>query len=112
MSYIFSIFTNAAVSEAALAARTTLIGRLTSMPAIIAYFVVVVVIVAILIIKVMAQESKEPKVEYKVVPTPASNASGKDNEKAQENGERFCMLSEIDRNSTLMARILPLQQPI
>ena len=100
MSYIFSIFSNAAVGEAALAARTTLIGVLTSMPAIITYFVVVLVIVAALIITIMVQGSKEPKVEYKIVSDQTANASGKSEEKEQESGERFCMLSEIDRNST------------
>ena len=83
----------------AFAGASTLIGVLTSAPAIIAYFVVMMVVVTVLVLLVMTGENKEQKVEYKVISN-APAAASTEEETVEESGERFCMLSEIDRKST------------
>ena len=82
-------------------ALLTMINALTSGPAIIAYFVILLIIVVILIIAVMLNESKEKQVDYKVLADPATISAVTDSkEQSTSHGERFCMLSEIDRKST------------
>ena len=83
-----------------LANKMSMIEILTSAPAIIIYFVAVLVIVAILIVTMLLHGSKTEKVQIKVV-TNTAPAEKKAEDQAQEQPtERFCMLSEIDRNST------------
>ena len=88
---------DSAYSSYLLAARRSLAEALTSMPAIITYFSFVLIIVAIIIVTMILRDSGDGRVELKVtssVPDRSSNEAA-----SEENGERFCMLSEIDRRS-------------
>ena len=72
-----------------------IIDAFTSVPAIITYIVIILVLIAVLAIAVMVSGSGSGDnsagtgtVVMQAPPAP---------EKEEENGERFCMLSEIDR---------------
>ena len=85
----------------------SLIEAVTSGPAIIIYVAVLLVIVTALVITVMVNESgKKEDAEQKMIIMPSSEKE-EEKEKDKENGtgERFCMLSEIDRNSGKYGRM-------
>jgi 5-methylcytosine-specific restriction endonuclease McrBC GTP-binding regulatory subunit McrB len=84
-----------------LAAANGFIEAITSGKAIIAYIVALVIIAAAVVIAVMFRSTDENKVEYKVIGAQdvLNKASSSDGDEG-ETGERFCMLSEIDRKST------------
>ena len=80
-------------------AKTSAIEFFTSLPAIIVYAAAVLAIVAAVIVILLFQDNqKDKKVEVKVLAGGGSGSS-KRNEEAEKVTERFCMLSEIDRNS-------------
>ena len=90
------IYSNAAI----LAAANGFIEAITSGKAIIAYLIALVVIAAAVVIAVIFRSSDENKVEYKIIGAQDSlNYSSPDTEEESETGERFCMLSQIDRKS-------------
>ena len=94
---MLSYFTIGIDNIYALAANGTLAYFLTSMPAIIAYLVVLLAIVAAIIVAIIFRDSGDGKVELKLAPTESS--ASKEETEEDENSERFCMLSEIDRKS-------------
>ena len=100
MLYNVPLSAGIALGQNTLANRMSLIDILTSAPAIIVYFVAVLVIVAILVVTMLFRDSKDEKVQVKVLADPSA-VSKKDAKKPEdEHAERFCMLSQIDRNST------------
>ena len=79
--------------------KSVLIDILTSGPAIIAYIAVILIIVVVIILAIMFKDPKNEGSDYKVVVDPSALSPKKEKEEAGR-GERFCMLSEIDRNCT------------
>ncbi|MBQ8409092.1 MAG: hypothetical protein IJY39_09555, partial [Clostridia bacterium] len=90
---------NVAASSGMLALSSPILQLLTSSSAIIFYLVAVLVIIAILILAVIFREPTAAKTEV-VIADPAAFKKAENTPEEEGNGERFCMLSEIDRKST------------
>ncbi|MGM9643472.1 MAG: hypothetical protein ACI3X1_00115, partial [Eubacteriales bacterium] len=93
---------NQAIGDTVAAQDNTFISLLTSGPAIIVYIALVLILVAVVIVMLMFSDSGESKkVEYKIVSgTLSGQTSSADKSGDNTVTERFCMLSEIDKNST------------
>ena len=83
-----------------LADKGMLISLLTSGPAIVAYVVVILMIIVVIILAIMFSDPKEKNSDYKVVVDSSMLSGKKPKVEDTTKTERFCMLSEIDRNST------------
>ena len=85
----------------AIAQANGFIEAVTSGKAIIIYFVALVVLIAAIVLTVIFRDSGEKKVEYKIIGAQGGiNGTGSASEEEKnETGERFCMLSGIDRKS-------------
>jgi len=71
---------------------------LTSNTAIIVYIFVILLAIVVLMISLMVRESNKKSAEYTIVGDINATSTSKAEEGEEENGERFCMLSEIERN--------------
>ena len=81
---------------------------ITSGPAIIVYVSALLIIVTVLVVSIMVNESKrEDFAEQKmiVIQDPEAETGADSEKKEAANGERFCMLSDIDRNSGKYGRM-------
>ena len=92
-----SMLMSAAHVQGLIMAKASVIEIFTSLPAIMIYAVAVLAIVGVVLVLLMFQDNKDKKVEVKVVTNRTSVA--KEEEQSEKVTERFCMLSEIDRNS-------------
>ena len=82
----------------ACAALLALPSFLTSSAAIIIYVFIILVAIVILMISMIVKESSKKNAEYKIVGDISAVQTEADKPDPEENGERFCMLSEIERN--------------
>ena len=86
----------------------SLVDVITSGPAIVIYVAALLIIVTVLVVSIMINESqKEDSAEQKmiVIQDSEEETDTKEKEKEKPTGERFCMLSEIDRNSGKYGRM-------
>ena len=78
----------------------------TSGPAIIIYVALLLLILTILVISIMVSESKNAEAsEQPMILMQAMDPNGNAQKTGNDKGERFCMLSEIDRNSDKYKRM-------
>ncbi len=82
----------------AYAALLALPSFLTSSAAIIIYIFIILAAIVILMISLMVKESNKKNAEYKIVGDLSAVNAEAEKPAEEENGERFCMLSEIERN--------------
>ena len=84
----------------------SLINVITSGPAIIIYVAALLIIVTVLVVSIMINEAqKEDSAEPKMIVIQNPEKETESAKKETPTGERFCMLSEIDRNSGKYGRM-------
>ena len=88
----------------------SIMGVIASGGAMIVYLCVILAVIAILVITIMVRENKKyDKIEYRIVGDVKGGTSiaAEDKQEAdpKERDERFCMLSEIDRNKSMYSRV-------
>ena len=75
---------------------------------VIIYLLIILAAVALLVISIAARINKQSDIEYKISGMPEIVATGAKSdpeaEEEEERGERFCMLSEIDRRKESIGR--------
>ena len=95
-----------------LAVLLSLPGFLTSKVAILIYILIILAAMAVLAIALMLKENNKKPAEYKIIgdinaaaPISNSEKTEKKEEEKEETGERFCMLSEIEKNKAKYERM-------
>ena len=79
-----------------------------SSAAVIIYLCIILAVIAVLIITIMVRENKNAeKIEYRIIGDVTGINEGtaeKSGNEAKDRDERFCMLSEIDKNKSIYTR--------
>ena len=86
----------------------SIMGIFASSAAVIVYLCIILAIIAVLVITVMVRENKKAeKIEYRIMGdvNGIGGAKEKKEDEVKDRSERFCMLSEIDRNKSAYTRV-------
>ena len=86
----------------------SIMGIFASSAAVIVYLCIILAIIAVLVITIMVRENKKAeKIEYRIMGdvNGIGGAKSKKEDDVKDKNERFCMLSEIDRNKSTYTRM-------